>query len=252
MKPLRFLIAAALMCASSTFALPARADKPEATIGITLNPAIAVHESFNDTVHVPPIPVPILEGSYRSGPVELAAFGLPPTIAVPYSDAIQGQTALRMTILDATLRFWAPGNRLAIGIGETLYNQTTHYAVADFYGFTDERQYSRVVGGHYEVLARVPFRAGFVETSVRYAPAMLGTQVSTYGGQAQLTRYDPERGQQVDANIRYIHRIGKSLEAILGVRYVNFTAAYDLPNRPLSDRNAGLLPSFGYRWTIGP
>jgi hypothetical protein len=35
------------------------------------------------------------------------------------------------------------------------------------------------------------------------------------------------------------------------VRYVNFTAAYDVPLKPLSDRNAGLLPTFGYRWKIG-
>ena len=251
MKPHRLLTAAAIALAASALALPARADRPVGTIGLTLNPAIAVHESFNDTVRVPPVPVPLIEGSYRAGPFEVTGFGLPPTIAVPYSDAIQGQTALRLTILDATFRLWAPGNRFAVGIGETLYNQTTHYGVGDFYKFTDERQYSRVVGGHYELIARTPFRAGVLETSVRYAPVMLGTQVSTYGGFPYLSRFDNERGQQIDTSIRYIHHIDAKREVILGARYVNFTAAYDVPGKPLSDRNAGLLPTFGYRWKIG-
>jgi hypothetical protein len=38
--------------------------------------------------------------------------------------------------------------------------------------------------------------------------------------------------------------------ALLGVRYVNFTAAYDVPGKPLSDRNAALLPSIGYLWKL--
>ena len=237
--------------AVAAVAAPAVADPAVTTVGLTLNPGIAVHESYNDTVHVPPIPVPLIEFSHRFGPFELAAFGLPPTVAVPYSDAIQGRTALRITILDATLRAFVPGGRFAVGIGETLYNQTTHYAVADFYPSTSERQYSRVVGGHYELLAHLPYRAGFVETAVRYAPAMLGTQVSTYDGSPALSRFDPERGQQIDATVRYIHHIDARREAILGVRYVNFTAAYDVPRKPLSDRNAGILPTFGYRWTLG-
>ena len=32
-------------------------------------------------------------------------------------------------------------------------------------------------------------------------------------------------------------------DAVLGLRYVNFTAAYDVPGHPLSDRNAALLPT---------
>jgi hypothetical protein len=241
-----FLIGAFALTGAVAFADPA-----VTTVGVTLNPAIAVHESYNDKVHVPPIPVPLIEVSHRFGPFEIAAIGLPPTVAVPYTDAIQSRTALRISILDATLRVFARGGRFGVGAGETLYNQTTHYAVADFYPYAGERQYSRVVGGHYELLGHLPYRAGFVEASVRYAPAMLGTQVSTYDGSPALSRFDPERGRQIDASVRYIHHIDARREAILGLRYVNFTAAYDVPLKPLSDRNAGLLPTFGYRWKIG-
>ena len=76
---------------------------------------------------------------------------------------------------------------------------------------------------------------------------LLGTQVSTYEDGAP-TRFDPERGQQIDGNVRYVHHIGKHMDAVLGVRYVNFTAAYDVPGHPLSDRNAAVLPAFGYLW----
>ncbi len=229
----------------------ALADVPETTVGVTLNPAIGVHESFNDTVHVPPVPAPIVEVSERFKHVEITGMALPPTVAIPYTDAIQSQTWLRITIIDATVRFFEPTNHIAIGVGETIYNQTTHYAVADFHPNTGEQQYSRVVGAHFELFGRMPFRAGSLEASLRYAPTMLGTQVSTYESSPGFTRYDPERGQQVDGEVRYIHRIGRHTDAILGVRYVNFTARYDVPSRPLSDRNAGVLPSFGYRWHIG-
>ena len=233
-------------------AAPARADDPFATtVGITLNPiAGGYHESFDDKIGLPPVPVPLIEASQRLGPFELAGYGLPPTVAIPYTDAIQGSTSLRLTIFDASLRLWAPRRRFGIEAGETIYNQTTHYNTADFYPGTDERQYSRIAGGHYGVIAHLPFRSGFIETEVRYAPVLLGTQVSTYGDDSP-SRFDPERGEQIDANLRYIQRAGTHADFIVGVRYVNFTAAYDVPGRPLSDRNCAVLPSIGYRFVAG-
>lgn len=237
----------AVLCASGT--APAWADT-SGDLGITLNPILGgIHDSYNDQVHLPPIPVPLLQGSFRIDNVELTGYGLPPTIPIPYSDAIQGSVALRLTILDTTLRVWGPGRLFGVGVGETIYNQTTHYATADGYATGgDERQYSRIAGAHYEVVARMPLRAGEIETSLRYAPVLLGTQVSTYS--EAPTRFDPERGQQIDGSIMYLHHVGAHMDAVLGVRYVNFTAAYDTPSHPLSDRNAAVLPSFGYLWRL--
>jgi hypothetical protein len=231
---------------------PALAEPPVATLGITLDPIVGgIHDSFNDQIKLPPIPVPLLEGSYRFSNFEVLGYGLPPTIAIPYTDAIQGPTRLRLTILDATFRVWDNGGRFAVGVGETIYNQTTHYAQSHFFGVAGgERQYSRLVGAHYEVAARFPFKAGTLETSFRYAPVMLGTQVSTYEDGVTPTRFDPERGEQIDGNIRYVHHISRHADAVLGLRYVNFTAAYDVPLKPLSDRNAALLPAFGYVWHL--
>ena len=231
-------------------AVPARAQPPDASIGITLDQIVGgIHDSFNDRIHLPPIPVPLLEASYRVGNFELTGYGLPPTIAIPYTDSIQGPTSLRLTILDGTFRVWNNAHRFGVGAGETIYNQTTSYAVADIFSRSGgERQYSRLAGAHYEIVARFPFRAGILETSLRYAPAMLGTQVSTYDNNVTPTRFDPERGEQIDATIRYARHAGRHGDAVIGVRYVNFTAAYDVPLRPLSDRNAAVLPTIGYLW----
>jgi hypothetical protein len=229
---------------------PAMADS-EVTAGITLNPILGgVHESFNDTIHLPPIPVPLLEASARTSVFEITAYGLPPTVAIPYTDAIQGSVSLRLTIFDGTFRVWEPTRHVAVGVGETIYNQTTHYEQADSFATSGgERQYSRIVGAHYELAVRIPFRAGTLETSLRYAPVLLGTQVTTYDD-GTPSRFDPERGEQIDGNVRYVHHIGRHMDAVLGVRYVNFTASYDTPSHPLSDRNAAVLPAFGYFWRL--
>lgn len=247
----RVCVVAAIIAALPLLAPHAvRADPLDLRLGLTVDPTIGVHESFNDTIHVPPIPAPLAELSARSGRTELAAFGLPPTVAIPYTDRIQSQTALRLTILDTTLRYYL-SDRVAVGIGETIYNQTTHYAIADYYPNTGERQYSRVIGTHLELLEISPLRHGRLETSLRYAPTMLGTQVSTYESSGALTRYNPERGQQVDADVRYVRPLDERRDVILGIRYVNYTTGYVQPGHPLADRNAGVLPSFGYRWKVG-
>jgi hypothetical protein len=230
---------------------PAAADPSSTTVGITLNPiAGGYHESFNDTIALPPIPVPFLEASHRFSNFEITAYGLPPTVPIPYTDAIQSTAALRLTILDATFRVWDKRGRFGIGAGETIYNQTTHYDVAVDVPDTDEIQYSRVVGAHYELIARTPLHGGTLEASLRYAPVLLGTQTTTYGNGAP-THFDPERGEQIDTTVRYVHRAGPRGETVAGVRYVNYTAAYDVPARPLSDRNCGLLVTFGYLWKLG-
>jgi hypothetical protein len=248
------------VCALATalFALAAEPvladDSAGAGLGVTLDPILGgIHDSFDDQIHLPPIPIPLLEGEAHFKNFEVVGYGLPPTVAIPYNDSIQGQVALRLTILDATLRVWNPSGRFGIGVGETIYNQTTHYATSDAFDLFGpgggERQYSRIAGAHYEVVVRLPFRAGTLETSLRYAPVLLGTQVPTYDD-GSPSRFDPERGQQIDTNIRYVHHVGPHMDAILSVRYVNFTAAYDVPGHPLSDRNAAVLPAFGYLWHL--
>jgi hypothetical protein len=246
-------LGALLVIAFAVAAAPAAADTFGGAIGITLNPILGgIHDSYNDTIHLPPIPVPLLEGNVHFSNLELTAYGLPPTIPIPYTDAIQGSVALRLSILNATLRVWDPTGHFAIGAGELVYNQSTNYARADGNALTGtgaETQYSRIAGAHYEVAARLPILADRLEVELDYAPVLLGTQVSTYTD-GSPTLYNPERGEQIETNVQFTHHVGRHTDMIFGVRYVNFTAAYDVPSKPLSDRNAAVLPSFGYLWHL--
>jgi len=247
----RFARLAATLALAGALSAPAAADPLDGQIGLTLNPILGgYHDSYNDMVHLPPIPVPLIEGNLRFSNFEITAYGLPPTIPIPYTDAIQGSVALRLSILNGIFRVWDPHGRFALGAGELVYNQTTSYQRADGYALTGtggQTQYSRIVGAQYEAVARMPLHADRLEVELDYAPVLLGTQVSTYTD-GSPTRYNPERGNQIETNLRITHHVGKHTDMIFGVRYVNFTAAYDVPGHPLSDRNAAVLPSFGYLW----
>ena len=68
---------------------PALADTSGGAIGLTLDPIVGgIHDSYNDRIKLPPIPVPLVEGTYRVSNFEVTGYGLPPTVAIPYDDAI--------------------------------------------------------------------------------------------------------------------------------------------------------------------
>jgi hypothetical protein len=251
-RPPRSFVIIAFLAASLTLAnaLPARAGSTT-DVTVTLNPLIGTHESFNDTTHPPPVPVPLLGIRHRTGPFEIEISGLPDVASVHSSDAIQGRTSTRLSIFDGTVRVWDPLDRFSVGIGETIYNQGTHYLDGVEIAGVGETQFSRVVGANYELGYHVPIGAGRIEARFTYTPVMLGTQYTIYDVPTYFRRADPERADQVDTEVRYVRRVGQRSSVIFGLRYVNYTARYDEPNGGLSDRNVGLLPSFGYRFTLG-
>ena len=240
---LGFLAAAALTATGK-----AVADQATTDIGLTLNPVIGgIHESFNDRVHVPPVPIPLIEARERYGPYELDIEGLPPIASIRSDDAIQGHTSTQLSIFEGVVRVWDPLRRFSAGIGQALYNQSTHYS--DFVELpgTGETQFSRVTGLLYQAGYGAPYHNGRVEAVFTYAPAMLGTQYTIYDVAIYRPRVDPERAEQIDTSVRFTHPVGARGEIILGLRYVNYTARYDEPGGGLSDRNVGLLPVIGYR-----
>jgi len=242
---LAFLAAAALSCTA------AQADVATTDFAITLNPLFGSHQSFNDKTSPPPVPVPLLELRHRFGPMEIVASGLPPIASVRSDDAIQGHTSTQLTIFDGTLRVWDPLHRFSAGIGETIYNQGTHYSDAVEIVGTGETQYSRIAGAHYELGYRSPYHHGSIEATISYAPVMLGTQFTIYDVGTNLRRADPESADQIDTAVRWIHALNAHNEIMLGVRYVNYTARYSEINGTLADRNSGILPVFGFRTKLG-
>jgi hypothetical protein len=248
----KLIIAFAILSASIGAMAQARADQTPVDIGLTLNPIIGgMHESFDDREHVPPVPIPLLEVRARHGPFELDLQGLPQLASVHAFDAIQGTTSTRLSIFEGVLRVWDPLHRYSIGIGQTLYSQSTHYTDSVEIAGTGETQFSRVTGINYQAGYGVPYHRGRFEAVFNYVPVMLGTQYTLYDLGFFHGRADPERAEQIDTALRFTHPLGTHGDVILGLRYVNYTSHYAERGGGLADRNVGVLPVIGYRTRLG-
>jgi hypothetical protein len=170
---------------------------------------------------------------------------------VRYFDALQGHTSTRLSIFEGFARVWDPLRRFSAGIGQTLYNQSTHYADSVEIAGTGETQSSRVTGITYQAGYGVPLGHGRFEAVFNYAPAMLGTQYTLYDVARYRARVDPEHAEQIDTAVRYTQPAGARGNVIVGLRYVNYTAHYAELGGGLSDRNVGLLATIGYRARVG-
>jgi len=236
----------------AALAAPALADPIVIEPGLSLNPILfGSHQSFNDTTTIAPIPVPILEGRIKSGPFEIEAFGLPALVAVPHSDAIEGPTSTRLSIVDATARVYDPLHRYSVGVGETLYNQETAYVDGVEIAGIGQTQSSRVVGGHYELGYHIGVGNGRLDAYAALAPEMRGAQITLYDDPLVHGRYNPELADQIDLNVRWERQLSPHRSLFFGLRYINYTARYGLPGSGLSDRNVGFLPAVGMHWQIG-
>jgi hypothetical protein len=252
----RWKLAIALgVCASASLSAvsTARAAQSATDIGLTLNPIIGgLHESFDDTTHVPPVPIPLIEARERYGPFEIDLEGLPPVASVRSDDLTEGHTSTRLSIFEGMARVWDPLRRFSVGLGTTIYNQSTHYVDPVEIAGTGETQFSRIAGITYQVGYGVPFRHGRFEAVFNYSPAMSGTQFTIYDVARYAPRVNPERAEQIDTAVRFVHPVGARADVILGLRYVNYTSRYAQVDGGLADRNVGLLPVIGYRTRIGP
>jgi hypothetical protein len=245
------LLLAACALDTSTYST-ADADQSSADIGLTLNPVLSgTHESFNDRTRVPPVPIPFIEFRERYGPFELDLGGLPGIASVRSDDITQGRTSTQLSVFEGMLRLWDPLHRFSGGVGQTLYNQSTHYLDPVEIAGTGETQFSRVTGITYQAGYEVPFHSGRFEAVFNYAPAMVGTQYTIYDVAQYAPRIDPEKAGQIDTGVRYVHPLGARGEAIVGLRYINYTSSYVGGRGGLSDRNVGFLAVLGYRTRLG-
>ena len=251
-RPRRMFTIVIAALAGSCHVSSADAGQTSAGIALTLNPILGGwHESYNDRRHIPPVPVPLLEVRAAAGPFELQLEGLPPFASIRSSDAREGRTSTQLSIATGTLRLWDPRGRYSVGVGDVLYNQSTHYLDPIELPGTGETQFSRLSGSDYAAGYREAWRRGRFDASLAYAPALHGTQFTIYNDARDRPRIDPERAKQIDAAVRYTRTVGRTGEIIVGLRYINYTAEYAERNGGLSDRNVGLLPVLGYRMVFG-
>lgn len=265
------VIAAALVICAS---VRAPAEPLDATLAVTVNALSGQHQvngGHSDTLTFAPLPLGEL--TLRKNAESIRIEGLPP-VTFGYNNAGDGALSTRLSIVNATYRHVFAGGWFA-GAGQTVYNQYTTYVPVSgtfFYarGFlTDpingsEAQYSRVTGARYEIGRMTQSGRNRIEWWLAANPKLRGVQYTriptffttcSFGtgtsapvcSQVVHTFADPENASQVDLSARVAHRVSKSGEVLLGLRYLNYTAHYDDFPGQLADRNVGFAPTLGYR-----
>lgn len=270
------LLGVALFSWMGTFAM---ADPIETTLSVTANFLDGKHQTSDfpaDQLHF--VPLPLSELTLRRGRDAIRIEGLPPVSFHYGSNAGDGAQSTQLSILNATYRRTI-GAGWFVGVGQTLYNQSTTYMNAPGFVYqrgdqvypiiASEKQYSRVAGTRLEAgrIMEVGRNRDRLEISAALNPKLHGNQytsVPTYAPIVScplgpgvspvctiptqtLTFSDPETSTQVDISARVVHKVGKRGELIYGIRYLNYVAHYvDVPGM-LADRNVGIAPLLGYR-----
>jgi hypothetical protein len=246
-----FLVALSLLAPP-----PAAADT--SSVGIQLGTTHATHRETGGSATAPAIPVPILTASTRSGCLEFSAEGFPPVGPVSFGNNGLGLKDITLSYADAGATYWNPSHTIALGVGETLYNQRTDFleqvAPGDQRTLVDR---SRVAGARYELTLRKPLRTNDY-AQIRFAvnPAMHGrfTQMEVpLAAPGRIVAIGPvwEHASQVDADARVTHEFG-AYAISYGVRYLNYNASFDSWLSPqFADANAIVMPYLALVRTFG-
>jgi hypothetical protein len=209
----------------------------EAEVGIAVGPLLGVHEEPGEISHVPPLPIPIVDASYRNGPVALASEGFPFALPIQSTNAVQSLDT-HLGFFDVMARGYVD-RAVHVAVGELVYNQRTLYVPP---GNAD---ISRVAGVRYEVGVDVlPHHA--LHASFDIAPNLWGrfAVVAPDGAVATAS----ERGSQTEFRLWYEHQLGHG-SLSYGVWYVDYGARFI--DGETADRNAGAIPFVRYAIRFG-
>jgi hypothetical protein len=261
----RAVFAALLLCVP---AAPAFADPFQATLTLSINPLIGSHEVGNsqvDRVDFAPLPLGELDLRYRREMLHIEGL---PSVTFDYTSNADGARSTRLSLLNLAYRHQI-GAGWFVGIGQTVYNQRTDYGTeygeryyAAALGQTtyvdgSEVQDSRVTGMRFEVGRTYVRGRDRIDIVIAGNPVMHGVQYTQIGrglicssngctfGAPTFT--DLETAAQTDLEVRVGHRLSRHADLQLGLRYLNYSAHYDAPGNPLSDRNVGIAPTIAYR-----
>lgn len=242
--------------------LPCRASETEVGAGILV--VNGTHtEQKGDRADANLIPAPLLDVRHRFGRFVFEATVIPPERA-PIGANSLGLASTQLSYLDLALRF-AVSRQTRIGLGEMLYNQESLYSYR--YGLLPipgayvtgirETDRSRIVGA--ELSVQQLLRASLKSTltgSVAIAPRLYGSlgvsskfdwsDGTTTGGKWFAT---PEFGSQIDVIVQNEVRANKRTTFHYGLRYLNMSMHF--ANGGLADRNAFLVPFFGWSTRLG-
>ncbi len=202
---------------------------------------------FGNEGHVEPgnnarvnYPVPFGVADVTFAHVEISG-ELVPLPSIPISSAPTGIHSITLSYFDGSVRYWLPGDRWALGIGETLWNQQTEYL-----GAPHQYDASRGAGARYEIANRIPLGSGnAIESILATSPAIHAELSYAYNEPGYVTAPVPEREAQVDAQVAFVRATGH-WRIKFGARYMNMTATF--PDGSFADANhvAGLFATALY------
>ena len=237
-----------------TLLAPAQGIADPTSVGVQLGATHGTHRETGGSATAPLVPVPILHVNHTMGCAEVSAEGLPPMGPISFGNNGLGMKDITLSYADAVMRWWNPSHTVAVGAGDTLYNQRTDFLQQ--FSRIGQRAIidrSRVAGTRYEVTARRSIgRSDSVQVQFAVNPAMHGrfTESTPFG----MTQPISERASQVDADAHVTHDFGQYAFSY-GVRYLNYNAAFDswLAQSQFADANALVMPYVAFERTFdGP
>lgn len=236
-------------------AAAAHAEPLEASLSLTVNALVGTHEeSAGQRDPLPFAPLPLGELTLRHAAESIRVEGMPP-VTFAWRSSLSGAITTRLSLVNATYRHAFAGGWFA-GAGQTVYNQWTSFDQP-----LPQMQSSRVTGFRLEAGRFVTLGRERAEYDVAVNPRMHGVQYTTFDRSLAVCRFvngnavcvsasrpfvDPESAAQVDVLARFAHPLSAHGALLYGVRYLNYTARYDLSSA-LADRNVGFAPVLGYR-----
>ncbi len=228
-----------LIAIAAALVTPTNARADDASIGVSLAPLIGVHEETTLRESLPPIPIPILQARGRLDNVELFVESFPFSPQIVEGSRNTQQLSTNLAFFDAVMRGYVLRDRVSLGVGELIYNQSTTYSPPGTINA------SRVVGGRYELGVGLLPAPRKLRLLVDLMPSLSGTIHTTFPGGVRAPDRN-EAGSQVEIQLRSEHVHGR-FEFDYGARYVNYVTHF-VQDGSLADRNTGVLPfaTFAY------
>lgn len=224
---------------------PALADPPQTALGVQALALSGFHREPNYDQSGTGIGA-LLELSHRWGRMEIHFEGIPVVTTTAHATSQRfGATAPALGVFSATARLALDAHRrLWLGAGTTIINQRTPLPNL---ARTAE---SRLAGGRYEIIARLPLRAThFVELEAGIIPHMFGSDHFLFDDPAHPPINKDEHAAETDVALAYGIRSSHGAY-LIGLRSINFSADFSRPG-DAADRNVAYGFTFEARYRLG-
>ena len=222
---------------------PARAGA-EIRLGGAILGVNATHVETNENTSSPAA-VPLISLNATHQRFEIHSEWTGPLPSLKIGSGSFGLQSIKLDYFDGSIRYWVAPSRVAIGIGQLLWNQRTKYIDSPL---LTEYDASRGAGMRYEIVGDIPIGHGSLESIVAVAPHIHARLSWTFEPGFITRQGTSEQESEVDTSLGYVWRASRwRLGA--GLRYINLTAKYD--DGEFADANHVVGPYFKFDYSLG-